>query len=118
MRSTEPKPIQEIIDNVIKDIQSRSNKKYYTPEISRETAAAIPQPMRKIDFEVGDIVQIRANAKEKYIGRVGVIIGIRYKELDKTGPALVYTVKFSDKDGADFLTDHFNFIRSADPGEI
>ena len=24
----------------------------------------------------------------------------------------------SDKDGADFVTDHFNFIRSAEPGEI
>ena len=84
----------------------------------RETAATEPAPMRKIDFEVGDVVQIRANANKNYIGRVGVIIGIRYKELDNTGPALVYTVKFSDQDGADFLTDHFNYIRSADPGEI
>lgn len=83
----------------------------------RETAAAEPAPMRKIDFEVGDFVQIRSNAKEKYIGRVGVIIGIRYKELG-TGPALAYTVKFSDKEAADFLTDHFNYIRSAEPGEI
>lgn len=116
MRNTEPKPIQEIIDNVIKDIQNRSNKKYYTPEVQRETAAAEPAPMRKIDFEVGDVVQIRANSKN-HVGRVGVIIGIRYKKL-KSGPTLVYSVKFSDKDGADFVADHFNFIRRAEPGEI
>lgn len=82
----------------------------------RETTATEPAPMHKLDFEVGDFVQIRANGKNN-VGRVGVIIGIRYKNLE-SGPALVYTVKFSDKDGADFLTDHFNFIRSADPGEI
>lgn len=83
----------------------------------RKTAAAEPAPMHKMDFEVGDYVQIKSNAKAKYIGRVGVIIGIRYKEL-KTGPALAYTVKFSDTEGADFLTDHFNYIRSAETGEI
>lgn len=83
----------------------------------RETAAAEPAPMRKIDYEVGDFVQIRANAKNN-IGRVGVIIGIRYKEFDKIGPALVYTVKFSDQEAADFITDHFNFIRSAEAGKI
>ena len=84
----------------------------------RETAAAIPAEPPKLDFEVGDVVQIRATGKAKYIGRVGVIIGIRYKELDKTGPALAYTVKFSDQDGADFLADHMNFIRRAHDGEI
>lgn len=82
----------------------------------RETAAVEPAPMHKLDFEVGDVVQIRPSAKN-HIGRVGVIIGVRYKNLD-SGPALVYNVKFSDKDGADFVTDHFNFIRSAEPGEI
>lgn len=117
MRNTEPKSVQDVIFDVMTNLKNRSNINYYTPEMKRETAAAEPAPMRKIDFEVGDVVQIRANAKEDYIGRVGVIIGIRYKNLD-TGPALVYTVKFSDKDGADFLTDHFNFIRSAEPGEF
>lgn len=117
MRNTEPKSVQDVIFDVMTNLKSRSNINYYTPEVKRETAAATPQPMHKIDFEVGDVVQIRANAKEKYIGRVGVIIGIRYKDLE-SGPALVYTVKFSDTDGADFVTDHFNFIRSAEPGEI
>lgn len=93
------------------------NKQYETAVLNRETAAATPQPMHKLDFEVGDIVQIRANGNEKYIGHVGVIIGIRYKEFN-TGPALAYTVKFSDKDAADFLSDHFNFIRSSESGEI
>lgn len=117
MRSTEPKPVQDIIFDVMTNLKRRSNINCYTPEVQRETAAAEPVPMRKIDFEVGDFVQIRPNGKGKYIGRVGVIIGIRYKELE-TGPALVYTVKFSDKEAADFLTDHFNYIRSAEPGEI
>ena len=84
----------------------------------RETAAAEPAPMPKLDFEVGDVVQIRATGKAKYIGRLGVIIGIRYKELDKTGTALVYTVKFSNQVGADFISDHMNFIRRAHNGEI
>ena len=84
----------------------------------RKTAAAEPAPMPKLDFEVGDVVQIRATGKAKYIGRVGVIIGIRYKELDKTGPALAYTVKFSDNESADFLSIHFNFIRRAQDGSI
>lgn len=117
MRNTEPKAIQNIICDVMADLENRSNIKYYAPEIKRETAIAEPAPMRKIDYEVGDFVQIRADAKNN-IGRVGVIIGIRYKEFDKIGPALVYTVKFSDQEAADFITDHFNFIRSAEAGEI
>lgn len=82
----------------------------------RETAAATPGTIRKLDYEVGDIVQIQATSKNN-VGRLGVIIGIRYKKLN-TGDALLYSVKFSDNDGADFLADHMKFIRHADDGEI
>ena len=83
----------------------------------RETAAAIPAEPPKLDLEVGDFVQIRANATN-HIGSVGVIIGIRYKKMDKVGEAILYSVKFSDKDGADFIADNLTFLRRAQDGEI
>ena len=116
MQNTEPKAIQNIICEVMSDIENRNNVKYYAPKLQRETATVEPAPMRKFDYEVGDFVQIRANAKNN-IGRIGLIIGVRFKDFEN-GPALVYTVKFSNKEAADFVPDHFNFIRSAEPGEI
>jgi len=83
----------------------------------RETAAAIPAQPPKLDFEVGDFVQIRANAKN-HVGKVGVIIGIRFKKMDRVGDAILYSVKFSDKDGADFIADNMKFLRRAQGGEI
>lgn len=114
MQNTEPKPIQDVIVDVLENTKQR----YYAAEAEREKAAASPRVMHKLDFEVGDVVQIRPNGKDKYIGRLGVIIGIRYKEFEKVGPALTYTIKFSDKEAADFVSDHLNYIRSADHSEF
>lgn len=83
----------------------------------RETAAAIPAEPQKLDLEVGDFVQILANAKN-HVGKVGVIIGIRFKKMDRAGEAILYSVKFSDKDGADFIADNMKFLRRAQDGEI
>lgn len=82
----------------------------------RETSGTEPAPMRKIDFEVGDYVQIRATAPH-HKGAIGVIIGVNYREIRKR-PVLSYTVKFSGNDSAAFIAEHFSFIRSAEHGEI
>lgn len=100
----------------MKNLTERSNIGYYTPEVQRETAAATPQEMHKLDFEVSDFVQIRANAK-KNIGRVGVIIGVKYGKLDKGGDALLYTVRFSDREAADYVANNLAFVK-AGRGEI
>lgn len=83
----------------------------------RETAAATPEPMRKLDFEVGDVVQIRPNAKN-HVGGVGLIIGSRYKKMNTAGEAIMYTVKFNDTDAADFIGDNMRFIRRTENGKI
>lgn len=110
-RSTEPKPIQEIIAETIAVIKERSNKYYETATPTRETAMAKPAPMKKLDLECGDLVQIRAGSKS-HIGDIGVIIGTRYMKLDKGGDAILYTVKFSDKDAADFVANNLNLVRA------
>ena len=108
-RNTEPKPIQEILSDVMADIRKRANIHYETATPRRETAIAKPAP--HIDFEVSDVVQIRAGSKS-HIGDIGVIIGARYMKLDKGGDAILYTVKFNDKDAADFVANNLNLVRA------
>lgn len=110
-RSTEPKPIQEILSDVMADIRKRANIHYETATPTRETAMAKPKPAPHIDYEVSDVVQIRAGSKS-HIGDIGVIIGARYMKLDKGGDAILYTVKFSDKDAADFVANNLNLVRA------
>lgn len=76
----------------------------------RETAAAEPEAMRHFDFKVGDVVQIRERSK-RAPGRIGTIISIRYKELENIGPTLIYTVRFSESEGMDFLNYQIDFLR-------
>ena len=84
----------------------------------RNRGIEAPETARgKLDFECGDIVQIRTNSP-KYAGRVGVIIGVRYKKLEKAGEMLSYSVRFSDSEAADFVANHMKYIRHADSTEI
>ena len=110
-RSTEPKPIQDILTDVIADMRKRSNINYETATPTRETAMAKPKPAPHIDFEVSDVVQIRTGPK-RHIGDIGVIIGTRYMKLHKGGDAILYAVKFSDKDAAEFVAHNLVLVRA------
>ena len=110
-RSTEPKPIQEILAETMAIIKERSNRYYETATPTRETAMARPAQINKLDLECGDLAQIRAGSKS-HIGDIGVIIGARYMKLDKGGDAILYTVKFNDKDAADFVANNLNLVRA------
>lgn len=110
-RNTEPKPIQEILSDVMADIRKRANINYETATPARETAMAKPKPAPRIDYEVADVVQIRAGSKN-HIGDIGVIIGARYAKLEKGGDAILYTVKFSDRAAADFVANNLNLVRA------
>lgn len=119
-RHGEPTPISEIVNGIVEDLKQkneRTNANYYTPEtarqLARETTAARPQKQTKLDYEVGDLVRIRGNGK-RHAGDTGAIIGIRYFEYTSSGPGLIYTVKFSDYDAADFSAGNLEFIGSAD----
>ena len=79
----------------------------------RETAIAKTNKTPHIDFEVGDYVQIRPNGKRN-VGRVGIIIGVRYLEFERTGGGLAYTVKFTDKESGDYIADNLTFVRGND----
>ena len=111
IRSTEPKPIQKVLAETMAIIRERANKYYETATPQRETAMAKPNPAPHFDFEVSDVVQIRPSAKE-HTGRIGVIIGSRYMKLDKGGDAILYTVKFSDREACDFVANNLNLIRA------
>ena len=108
MRNTEPKPIQNVLADTMKEIKSNVN--YYAPEAHRETAAGrIREPL---DLKTGDIVQVR-NGKY-FVGRVGQIIGIKYTKFEKFGDGFLYTVRFSDSESRDFMADNLKFVRGAD----
>lgn len=87
------------------------NKNYETAILSRETAAATPRLLKKFDFNVGDLVQIRT--ADKYNGRVGEIIGIRYIERNENG-LLSYTIKLSDKDAIEVNDSQMSVVRKAE----
>lgn len=114
MRSTEPKDAYIIISEVINELRkkqnTRGNIEYYTPEVVRETTAAQPQTKSFIDYETGDIVQVRATGK-RYTGRIGMIIGVRYTKFDRSGDGLIYTVKFSDNESCDYVAKNLTFVR-------
>lgn len=115
MRTTEPKEAYTIVSEVIADIMKKSKKTrgnigYYAPEVQRETAIAKPNTKPAIDFLEGDFVQIRPNGKRN-IGRIGMIISVRYLKFDKTGDGLVYTVKFSDQESGDYVSNNLQFVR-------
>lgn len=73
----------------------------------RETAATEPAPINKIDFEVGDLVQIRHG---EHAGAVGKIIGIRLIKNTKGKEALYYCVQFSDISAAEYPAGRMRFL--------
>lgn len=110
-RSTEPKPIQEILAETVASIKERANKYYETATPQRETAMAKPGTRHKLDFEVGDLVQIQPNAK-KFAGRIGRIIGIRYTKTKKGAETLAYCVQFSDKEANNYVASSLTYLSS------
>ena len=77
----------------------------------RETAITEPAPMRKLDFEVGDLVQIRHGERA---GDIGKIIGIRLTKNDKGRETLAYCVQFSDIEAAEFPAGRMRFLSAAE----
>lgn len=65
--------------------------------------------VRKLDFEVGDIVQVKRN--DSYNGRIGKIIGI---SISPTKEEFLYTIKFSDKKSFSMLAHYLTFIRTSE----
>ena len=86
-----------------KAIKSAANRRIEAPEITRAW-----------DYNVGDVVQIRADGK-KYAGKMGVIIGIRAITYDKNGTSdLAYTIKLSDKKSVEVSAYRLRFLRHGD----
>jgi len=75
---------------------------------NRETAmlkAPDHYTTRKLDFDEGDIVQVKRH--DKYGGRIGRIIGITYSPLKR---AFLYTIKFNDKESVSILAHFISFL--------
>lgn len=85
------------------------NRQYETAILKRETAGA--KSIRKFDFNVGDVVQVRTT--DKFNGKVGEIIGIRFIER-KSGGLLSYTIKLSDKDAIEVNDSQMVVVRKAE----
>ena len=47
----------------------RNDAMRYTPKVTRETTTIRSESVKALDYQVGDIVQVRPNGK-KYIGRL------------------------------------------------
>lgn len=113
IRNTEPKPIQEIISDVMADIRKRANINYETATPRRETAIAKPAP--HIDFEVGDLVQIRSG---NYAGKCGRIIGVKYSDNGRKKGMITYTVKFSDIEAVQLPAGRMRFLSTTNEADI
>ena len=65
--------------------------------------------IRKIDFEVGDIVQVKS--KGKYTGRIGRIIGTSIRMVSGK---ILYTVQFNDKESIAVSGYGLSFLSKTD----
>lgn len=110
MRNTIPKDVFTIIGDVMEELKTREDSNRYAPGVIRETAMVRAEPMQRLDFEVGNVVQIKPSGG-KFVGRVGTIIGIKYQKLSKGTDHLIYSVRFSDREGCAYLSDHLSFVR-------
>lgn len=70
--------------------------------------------MRKNTIEIGDLVQIRANAKYQN-GRLGRIIGNHLIRTSSGNDLVLYTVQFSDTESFDFEGHCLALVRSTKP---
>ena len=113
-RSTEPKPIYDVISETIADIMKRANKTYEAAIPQRETAIATAFKQR-IDFNVGDAVQVYSG---KYAGRIGRIIGVKYSRNNGKKEMLTYTVKFSDVEAVQLPAGRLRFFTTTSDAEI
>ena len=74
-----------------------------------------PELRRKLDFNVGDFVQLGAGARHS--GRTGVIIGIRTikKRNRYYNYELLYTVRLSDNEAVETSAENLRFLRHGEP---
>lgn len=69
-----------------------------------------PETRRLMDFEVGDIVQIKSDGG-KAAGKMGMVIGIRLFEYQKDGePDLAYRIKLSDTESIEVSAGRMRFL--------
>lgn len=71
-----------------------------------------PEVKRMMDYQIGDIVQLRADGKP-FAGQIGVIIGRDYI-LIKENYHFVYTIKLSDRTSVKAGSGRIRFLRHAD----
>lgn len=69
-----------------------------------------------LDIQTGDLVQLRASAKQN-AGRVGRVIGIQYAKGKKAEGFLLYTVQFTDKEAVCLDAGKLNLLRATKPHE-
>ena len=90
-----------------KAIKSVSNRRIEAPEV------------RNIfDYQVGDVIQIKADGK-RAAGKIGVIIGVRaFKPHEKLPYGLeydlAYTIKLSDQEAIEVSAGRMRFLRHGD----
>lgn len=94
--------------------------------IERETAIKsvsnrrieAPEARRALDYQIGDIIQIKADGR-RAAGQIGVIIGMRaYKPHEKLPYNLeydlAYTIKLSDQEAVEVSANRMRFLRHGD----
>lgn len=87
-----------------KAVMTPANGRVETPEIRS-----------KLDYTIGDLVQLGSGAR--HAGSVGVIIGIRARKYHKyTDYELAYTVRLNEKESVETTAENLKFLRHDDNG--
>lgn len=81
-----------------KAIKTPNNGRVETPELRS-----------KLDYSIGDYVQLGVNAK--YAGRIGIIIGIRLLYHKYKDSELAYTVRLSHNESVEATAENIRFLR-------
>ncbi len=72
----------------------------------------------RMDFEVGDFVKVKPNANN-FVGSVGKVIGSRFNAADNyLGGIILYTVKFNDRQSADYDARKLWMVRKKEDEQI
>lgn len=73
---------------------------------------------RELDYQVGDIIQIRPDGQEDS-GRLGVIIGLSiYRQKPGRPDAFSYRIKLSDQEGISAPCHRIRLVRKAESNEV
>lgn len=109
MYESKPKNVYDVVGEVMRDLQKRTDARRYTPEVIRETTMVKAEPMRKLDFEVGDMIQIKSG---DCAGRIGRISGIRLAKTNQGNDILLYCIKFTNTDAVEFPAGRLHYLSS------